>query len=181
MPGNYNNSFLTELFHEQSSRWSVIAKSHVNHVHIETSTFLKMALKHVIKEDHVHIALHKIINRRLQENLDAALAELRKLCDDERIQPITYNHYYTDNIQKARQDATKTAIERALQGASADLGVLHVSNTGQDRARLLSSLKGHVTVDMGQQACEEAKAGLGAYYKVSIAQSHTISSFDASH
>lgn len=152
-------------------------------MHAETSAFVEMALKHVIKEKDVRVALHKRINCRLQKNLDAALDELHKLCDDERIQPITYNHYYTDNIQKARQDATKTAIEQALQGASADWdGILHVSNTGQDRARLLSSLKEHVIVNMNQQACEEAKAGLDAYYKVSVEQFYTIFSLDdASH
>lgn len=121
----------------------------------------------MIKEDHARSEIQKIINRRLQEVLDDALAELQKVCDDEKLQPITYNHYYTDNIQKSRQNATRAAIERALKQTTDLHGALHISNTPADKERLLTSLQKHVTVDMDQQACEEAKSGLDAYYKVS--------------
>ncbi|EEP82059.1 conserved hypothetical protein [Uncinocarpus reesii 1704] len=169
LPGNYSNILLTELFHEQSSRWPQIAKRHVITVHKETSSCVQLALNHVIKDDHVRHGMLKIVNRRLQQTLDDALAELQKLCSDEKLQPITYNHYYTDNIQKSRQNATKAVIQKALHGASHDVhGVLHISNTESDKLRLLSSLQRHVVVDMDQQACEEAKSGLKSYYKVAM-------------
>jgi hypothetical protein len=125
------------------------------------------ALAQVVNEDHVRRDIHKILDRSLQKNLDTASEELQRLCEDESVQPITYNHYYTDNIQKARNDRTKKAMEKALQSVSDDWnGKIHVSNTTYDSAKLLASLQNHVIVDMGQQACEEAKAGLEAYYKV---------------
>ncbi|KMU82064.1 dynamin-2 [Coccidioides immitis RMSCC 3703] len=122
LPGNYNNAFLTELFHEQSSRWPAIAKRHIHRVHEETSTFVTRALAHVVIEEHIRRDIHKILDRSLQSNLDTALDELRKLCDDERAQLITYNHYYTDNIQKARHDRANTVLEHALQSVSDDWG-----------------------------------------------------------
>lgn len=168
MPGNYNNVFLTELFHEQSSRWATIARRHVTHIYDITSAFIKKALEHVVKEKHVYSEMYKTISRRFCESFEAALAELDKLHGDESIQPITYNHYYTDNIQKARQDMTKKAIAQAVRGASSDWdGVLHVSNTHDDRLRLLTTLQNHITVDMEQEACNEGKTSLQAYYKVS--------------
>ncbi|EGC41831.1 dynamin family protein [Histoplasma capsulatum var. duboisii H88] len=168
LPGNYNNALLTELFHEQSSRWPGIAKRHIHRVHEETSTFVTRALAHVVREEHIRRDIHKILDRSLQSNLDTALDELRKLCDDERAQLITYNHYYTDNIQKARHDRANTVLEHALQSVSDDWGKIHVSNTPHDLAKLLGSLQNHVVVNMEQQACEEAKAGLAAYYKVDM-------------
>ncbi|PGH37001.1 hypothetical protein GX50_00237 [[Emmonsia] crescens] len=168
LPGNYNNIFLTELFHEQSSRWPAISEHHVRRLHSEVCIFVRKALEHVAKEDHVRWEIQKILDRCLQKILDNALTELKKLCDDERAHPITYNHYYTDNIQKARQEATKKAIQKAIGNATADWGKFHVSNTPSDMDRLMSSLQGHIYVDMNQQACEEAKAGLDAYYKVAM-------------
>ncbi|KAI1919976.1 hypothetical protein LOZ65_004255 [Ophidiomyces ophidiicola] len=159
-------SNVTRLHHEEVAESDFAA---LILVHKETSSCVQLALKHVIKDDQVRHEMHKIINHRLQKTLEDALAELQKLGDDEKLQPITYNHYYTDNIQQSRQDATRVVIQRALRGASADVhGVHHMSNTTSDRQRLLASLQRHVIVDMDQQTCEEAKAGLNSYYKVAL-------------
>jgi hypothetical protein len=98
----------------------------------------------------------------------AAAEELKSLVEDEKRQPITYNHYYTDNIQNARQDSMKNSIQAAMQSVvENDLnGELHVSNTAMDSGKFLASLQKWVIVDMDDQACSEAQAGLKAYYKV---------------
>ncbi|OJD23312.1 hypothetical protein ACJ73_05336 [Blastomyces percursus] len=146
-------TFFTDLFHEQSSRWPAIAKRHIHRVHEETSTFVTRALAHVVREEHIRRDIHKILD--LQSNLDTALDELRKLRDDERAQLITSHH-----------DRANTVLEHALQSVSNDWGKIRVSNMPHDLAKLLGSLQNHVVVNMEQQACEESKAGLAAYYKV---------------
>jgi polysaccharide deacetylase 2 family uncharacterized protein YibQ len=94
--------------------------------------------------------------------------ELKKIIADEKLQPITYNHYYTDNIQKARQESLKKSIHQAMRGVINDdfNGKLHVSNTLSDMDKLLASLQRRVIVNMDDQACAEALAGLNSYYKV---------------
>lgn len=167
MAGNYNSTLLTELFHEQSSRWRKIAERHVKRVHAVTLACVGDALKHVIKEDYVRREVQKIISRRLQEILNEALEELGKLCADEKLQPITYNHYFTDNIQKARQQTISKAIEAGLGK------VHHVLLDRQSypipvaTQSILAALQEHINVNMTKQACEEAKTSLRVYYKVS--------------
>jgi hypothetical protein len=97
------------------------------------------------------------------------LEELSKLIEDERRSPLTYNHYYTDNIQKARLDTQKTAVKNAVSlVASEDWhGKLHISNVQNDIDRFVSSIGSRITVDMDKQACHEAKTELDSYYKVS--------------
>ncbi|KAK2031929.1 vacuolar sorting protein VPS1 [Colletotrichum zoysiae] len=89
-----------------------------------------------------------------EDHLSGVIDSLRKILLDEKRHPITYNHYYTDNIQKARSDYHKSALKDAHCPA--------------DRDRLVDALQPKITVDMDQQACEEALAGLNAYYKVAM-------------
>ena len=113
LPGNTNNTLLTELYHAQSSRWSQIARTHTQAVQRTVATFINQVMYHVAKADPVRIGLQHIVDLTLQENLGAALEELKKLCDD-KMQPITYNHYFTDNIQKAKLKAMKDEIKASL-------------------------------------------------------------------
>ncbi|KAK0932876.1 hypothetical protein LTR29_015546 [Friedmanniomyces endolithicus] len=100
--------------------------------------------------------------------MSKALAELEVLIEDERHQPITYNHYYTDNVQKARQSDSQDLIKTIMRNAAEDDygGALHVSNNSIDMQRLIKARQMRVIVDMDEQACAEARAGLNAYYKV---------------
>ena len=106
----------------------------------------------------------------LLKNKHEAEEELSRLCEDEKQQPITYNHYYSDNVQNARQDSTRKLVKKAMNEASAQdwNGKLHVSNNSVDAEKLLASLQRRITVDMDAQACTEALAGLSAYYKVTV-------------
>lgn len=126
------------------------------------------ALRHVIREDSVRFEVSEIVFASLAANLVEGKQELARLHDDEGQQPITYNHYYTDNIQRSRQDALKTAIEKAMKETTEFEwnGKLHINNNTVDGEKLLASLQRRINVDMDVQACEEALAGLNAYYKV---------------
>ncbi|MCJ1232038.1 hypothetical protein MMC12_008719, partial [Toensbergia leucococca] len=169
LPGNYNHILMSELFHEQSSRWQQVAAQHLARMDSETAEFVDEVLLHIVKEDDVRQEIREITNASLQNNLTIAQEELRKLLEDEKRQPITYNHYYTDNIQNARQDATRKLIQKAVEGTAVDWnGKFHVSNTTLDSDKLLASLQKRVVVDMDEQACLEALAGLNAYYKVAM-------------
>lgn len=162
---------LSELFHVQASRWPQIAEAHVETVHRTVMKFTHEALRHVVKEDLVRAELSKLVNVALHDHARDAKKELRQLCEDEAQQPITYNHYYTDNIQRCRQDALKSSIEKAMKETTQYEwnGKLHVSNNTVDGQKLLASLQQRINVDMEAQACEEALSSLNAYYKVSQA------------
>ncbi|KFZ23290.1 hypothetical protein V502_02231 [Pseudogymnoascus sp. VKM F-4520 (FW-2644)] len=62
------------------------------------------------------------------------------------------------NIQKAMQ----SIVEHDQNGK------LHACKTAMDSLKLIVSLQNRVIVDMDDQACSEALAGLNAYYKVAM-------------
>ena len=130
--------------------------------------FVSSALEHVVKDERVRVEISESAFATLQTNLGAAAEELDRLCRDERLQPITYNHYYTDNVQNARQGDLKKMIGKLMNDSAAQdwNGKLHVSNNNFDAAKLLLALQSRIIVDMDAQACAEALSGLNAYYKV---------------
>lgn len=96
------------------------------------------------------------------------MVELEKLSEDEKGSPLTYNHYYTDNVQKSRLNAQKTAVRTAIAQVTEQdwRGKLHISNHQDDIDRFVSAIESRITVDMDEQACKEALTELDAYYKV---------------
>ncbi|RFU80662.1 interferon-induced gtp-binding mx [Trichoderma arundinaceum] len=168
LPGNYNSALLAELFHEQSQRWSSIAESHIHDILKIVSQWLRLAVERLIQEESMRNEIHGILEEWLETTEDLALEELERLIEDERRAPLTYNHYYTDNVQKSRLDAQKKAVRKAINAEHDYRGQLHINNITDDIERFVSAIGSRVTVDMDEQACEEAITKLHAYYKVSM-------------
>lgn len=124
----------------------------------------------MVKDNKVRQNVHRCVEKSVQENNKRALDELNVLLEDEARQPITYNHYYTDNIQKARNDQSKHRIQESMHNAieSDWNGKFHVNNSADNIEKLVTSLQRQVVVDMTEQACSEAQNDLAAYYKVSL-------------
>jgi GTP-binding protein EngB required for normal cell division len=166
LPGSHNQSFLRELFHVESSCWESIARKHLRQTVFLVYRFTSSVLEFVIKDPIAQQRLHQEITRTLEHNTQKADQELEKLLADEARQPITYNHYYTDNIQKARHDRAKKQVEDALNGTlKRDLKGRFVFGSGE-LASMLANLQKRVMTDMTEQACSEARTDLDAYYKV---------------
>ncbi|KAK3047170.1 hypothetical protein LTR09_011372 [Extremus antarcticus] len=168
LPGNYNHVLLAELFHFQSERWKIIAYEHLTAVFDQVRLFVEDVVQHITTDGSVSTEVFDRIHIYLEESRSRADEELERLWDDNSHQPITYNHYYTDNIQNARANATRYRIKQAMHNASVGVynGKLHISNTVADAEKLLHALQRQVSVDMEEQACSEVLAGFSAYYKV---------------
>ena len=159
---------MSELFHIQASRWETIAGEQLEVFSGIIESFVQSALGHITPDSQTRDKLWNRLEHALLKNKNRAEEELLRLCKDEKQQPITYNHYYTDNVQNARQDSTRKLVKRAMNEVSSQdwNGKLHVSNNSVDAEKLLVSLQKRIVVDMDAQACTEALAGLSAYYKV---------------
>ncbi|KAF2091126.1 dynamin GTPase [Saccharata proteae CBS 121410] len=168
LPGNSNHFLLAELFLEQSSLWNEIASVHMESLAKLTANCIARILDSVVGDGILRDRISDFIAQKLRKCTMHAHSELARLISDEKRQPMTYNHYYTDNIQKARQDSMEKRI-RETMGDS--LRTVDRDPQGRyhevDLLKSLSTvLRNEVIVDMKQQACQEAKAGLDAYYKV---------------
>lgn len=161
---------LSAPFFVQSSRWHQIAEDHLDTLYEEIVGFVKSALGHIVQDEQVLYDLLEITTASLQRSKQNAEKELKKLCQDEKQQPIKYNHYYIDNVQKSRQDSTRQIIREAMDEAREEdwNGRFHISNTQVDVEKLLTSLQSRITIDIDSQACLEALAGLDAYCKVNF-------------
>lgn len=170
LPGNCNHALLTELFHEQSKPWRSIATEHVANVHNSTVRFVNHVLAYLKIEEHVLAGIKEGIEVALQESKIKAEEELSKLWADEQEHPITYNHYYTDNVQKSRLDGTQKMLERALETANviSDDTPRSKSISNMSVDMLIAAVRSNVVVDMDEQACSEALDELKAYYKVAL-------------
>lgn len=160
---------LGELFHAQSSRWGDIAREHVTTIADLVFRFVQSVSAFVMKDTNARENICRHIVTILDENAKRAFNELSKLLDDEAGCPITYNHYYTDNVQKARNNRSKQDLGTSLNNTiNEDFnGRFHVSNSSDEISRLVASLQNHgVIVDMEERACYEAQIDLDAYYKV---------------
>lgn len=145
-------------------------------VYTELCSFVDTLVDHIVQEERVIIAVKERVNQHLSDHMERAMTELKMLVQDERQQPITYNHYFTDNIQKDRQSEARELISQLMQQTAADdwHGAMHISNNGVDVQRLINALQKRVVVNMDEQACKEARAGLDAYYKVSYVRCETF-------
>lgn len=129
-----------------------------------------MAIDRLIHEENLRGEIRTILQEWLENTERLALRELEHLVEDERRGPLTYNHYYTDNVQKARLDSQKSAVKNAVNlVAEHDRnGKLHISNIQSEIERFVSAIGSRITVDMDDQACNEAVTELDAYYKVKM-------------
>ncbi|OAR03488.1 hypothetical protein LLEC1_06517 [Akanthomyces lecanii] len=129
--------------------------------------WVEHATKTVFLEDHLRREVSKVLASTLEEAKESAIAELDRLLRDERQSPLTYNHYYTDNVQKARLDEQKAAVRSAIALVTQEdhHGRLHISNHADDIERFITAIQSRITFNMDESACKEALTQLEAYYK----------------
>ncbi|KAK1987081.1 vacuolar sorting protein VPS1 [Colletotrichum cereale] len=169
LPGNYSHVLLTELFHEQSGPWRQIAEDHISAVVDGVCKWVDQAASRLFSEDRLRRDISVLFQERLDKCRIQAFEELRKILLDEERHPITYNHYFTDNIQKARSDYQKSALKDAIHPLVSSWNArLDLMSCPEDRDLLVDALQPKISANMDQQACEEALAGLNAYYKVAM-------------
>lgn len=132
------------------------------------SQWIQHACHRLINEDKLRLEIKAILNSWPIEAGKLARDELNKLIGDECSTPLTYNHYYTDNVQNDRRDDQRAALKEAINHvAEYDYdGRLHISNVEGDYNKFISAIESQIIVDMDKQACNEAYIELRAYYKV---------------
>ncbi|KIW66260.1 hypothetical protein PV04_08459 [Phialophora macrospora] len=174
LPGIFNPSIIGDLFFDQSKPWQQIfhdtekvlnqaARATVNLVleHVSDSVTRERILRHVVGPnlEPISTALHIKVNEVLRPHT--------------RGHPLTFNHYFTENLQKKRQDQARTAMGEKLlkffHGNSAKDGNLDLKVTANVTPRqILDVLAPKTEADMEKFACIDAINAMEAYYKVAL-------------
>jgi hypothetical protein len=82
--------------------------------------------------------------------------------------PITYNNYFTEDLQRLRIERNKNEYSKIIKQffSMASLDVPHYCGGQRDLNQLVNALTFHTEPDMNRFACSEALDCMEAYYKV---------------
>jgi GTPase SAR1 family protein len=169
LPGTYNPLIIGDLFYEQSKKWGQLADRYADIILDATRATLDAILQHTADEATCEGLMRYILNPAmdaLKNDLEAMVSSI--LEPHQRGHLITYNHYFTDNVQKAKAQHQKDTLTRQLKassGAKSKGGVWPVDGAF-DLQSIVDSLNQSTEADMDRHACSEAIRCMEAYYKV---------------
>ncbi|KAK3900215.1 hypothetical protein C8A05DRAFT_45903 [Staphylotrichum tortipilum] len=170
LPGTYNPLIVAELFSRQSKPWQSMVQSLLEHTFDSASRTMESILQHVADEKAAS-ALLRIVVAPAMEDIKIGLRNKA----DEILQPyisdhpITYNHYLTENVQKAHARRQQRQLEQRLKSFfGVDKLVDGQVSRKFDMQALLGGLANSSEPDMDRYACSMATDTMEAYYKVAL-------------
>ncbi|OXV05809.1 hypothetical protein Egran_06423 [Elaphomyces granulatus] len=169
LPGMFNPLIVGELFSDQCRPWKGLADSITTRILQVAYETINELLQHVAVEETTDRILREIVNpemETLKGDLEKKVKEL--LAPHYSGHPITYNHYLTENVQKAqaarRKREIETHLEKFLDISTFALSGYHI-NGGVDVGDLLNGLVQGTEADMERWASSTAIDYMEAYYK----------------
>ncbi|GKZ78537.1 hypothetical protein AnigIFM56816_002211 [Aspergillus niger] len=170
LPGTFNPMIIGELFKEQCSPWKDITYRHILETWEAVEEFLSVLTSYVADEATSVILFDKVISPALNQLKESLL----KACEDligshQQGHPITYNHYFTENIQNIRADRREVALRRTIKNffGADDLRKTYLDGY-HNLEGLVQSLLSFDEPDMMRFASAEALDCMLAYYKVAL-------------
>ena len=168
--GNFNPLLVGELFWEQSSKWEKMALHHLDEVAQVCSRFLHNLLEDMCPHDVSTRLQASLVEDALKTRHDNAVQEVRRIMEENRSYPINYNHYYTDTINKRRQQRQKESLAESIANATehTHLEGCHSNHTSAsiNIDKVVQMPSQQIDPNMENLSCEEALDCLYAIYKV---------------
>lgn len=113
LSGIFNPDIVDELFHEQSSRWSGLAKAHIDNVHDYCKDFVGKLVAQIAPPD-IAERLEARVEPTLEQRRKKALKELEKFVQVERGVLMTYDPEFTVTIERLRAERME---RRSIEGS----------------------------------------------------------------
>ena len=170
LPGMFNPLIVGDLFREHSQPWEPLARQHLRTVWQAARSFLDLLISHLADEPTSEAILDQVIDPLMDRKLKEMSQKLDEIMTPYKTShPITYNHYFTETIQKVREKRHEAEIARRLRrflGHEEDITLDSVSVRNAEMPSLLSALTSSTEADMDRYACSEVLDCMEAYYKV---------------
>ena len=157
--GTFDPSLLPIIFQEQSKKWDRLALAYVSDVIRVVHSFTNDLLSALCPDRRVRSNLWTLIIDELLERYEKAMSHTDFILRVERKgTPLTTNHYFNDNLQKARVERLKSALKG--QAVAVKSG-----NEYRDMVEMDAIVS---SVQMGniEHTVEDIHAILKSYYKV---------------
>ena len=162
LPGLFNPLVVGDLFREQSKKWAMMTEACVATMLDASSAAIKAALGASAVADIADMVFRLHIKPAMEQlELDMKRNALMLNNPQAEGHPITYNHYLTENVQKARRDKvlklTETLTASFLSGSNYPTAVIKET---------INSALSAISPDMEKVAASDAIDYMEAYYKV---------------
>lgn len=163
LPGTFNPLLIGPLFRELSQSWPSRAQTHVEDMWLQARTTV-IAILDEIAETSVRVAcMEAIIGPKLEEMRSALEERLKTYMHEYLQQPITYNHYLTENVYTARLERRREEALSMCRNVIDQYGSINVHNI----ELVIPALVGDRQPDMDDLAAQDLADYAQAYYKVS--------------
>ncbi|CAK40140.1 uncharacterized protein An09g02020 [Aspergillus niger] len=170
LPGTFNPMIIGELFQEQCSPWKDLTYQHILGTWEAVGEFLSLLTDYVADEATSVILFDKVISPALNQLKESLIKAGEKLVGSHlQGHPITYNHYFTENIQKIRADRREVALRQTIKNFFRVDNLVKTYLDGYyDLEGLVKLLLKFDEPDMMRFASAEALDCMLAYYKVAL-------------
>ena len=173
LPGTFKPEIIGNLFQDQCKPWKSIIDMVAEDLFSSARNLVFLALEHTADQATSDGILRFIVNPALEKikvMLDSKASQI--LAQHRDNHPITFNHYLTDNMQKARQRHSQKVLAAKLSwffGGTDPLSDAPCTRSAVvvNTKILLDTLTNDTEADMEKYACSEALDCMDAYYKVS--------------
>ena len=171
LPGTFNPMVVTDLFLEQSTPWEAITQSHVKKVWEAAKDFISLITAYAADPATSKALFQKVFEPALSQLMESLKAKTTELLKPHKTShPITYNHYFTEALQKVhirkRDEDEYMRIVRNFLGLSSYDSLESVASYYRDFRPLVAALVDRPKPDVYRFACSEALDYMEAYYKV---------------
>ena len=172
LPGLFNPAIIKPLFIDHSQPWRGLVMRTMDDLLDASRSTIRLVLEHVADENTVEGILSEIVNPQFEPVEKALKAKAEEFLKPLNRWPTTYNHYFTDNIQKMREDQLTKQLDARI---NAFLGKNPRDANANERwysgsfdvHALREALKPQSTEkDTKRFAAVEAANAMLAYYKV---------------
>ncbi|KMU90539.1 interferon-induced GTP-binding protein Mx1 [Coccidioides immitis H538.4] len=172
IPGTFNPMLISHLFWEQSESWIPIARDHIERVISTCKIFLRHVMEYIASQEIKHRLLELTVFPVLKKAREGAFGELSKIEEDKLRHPITYNHYFTDTLQKAQYELFSAGIKEISQKATVEIdektwsgGRGYEKKSYVEPGLFRGMLNQLLERDMDRFSAEQAVNANDAYYK----------------
>ena len=166
LPGTFNPMLISHL-----------ARHHIKSVAAVCQGFLLSVLSHSAAPEVKGRLINLTVLPALKSAREAALHEAEIIVKDKNRHPITYNHHFTDTLQKIQNDRHGKRIAQLTKEATVNVNEklsYHAKNHEfvekqyVDPNAILQKHQGTIEQNMDKVSAEQALDAHNAYYKVSL-------------
>ncbi|RYP32724.1 hypothetical protein DL767_005058 [Monosporascus sp. MG133] len=173
LPGTFNPMVVADLFFEQSQPWEPIAREHIDKVWTAARDFVDLVVDRIADSSTAESLKQEIFQPAMKELLSQMRAKTTELLLPHQTgHPITYNHCFTETLQKVRLER-KPKLKRPDELLRKFFGVQNLSARNYvegyyNLSQLADSFVGIAEPGTDHFSAIEAVDCLEAYYKVAI-------------